>query len=377
MRSTVLVVAGLLQIVPVLGKVEPPPAVPAEDPRGAAIALYDQGRYQEAGVALKALDDAGKADGSLLYRLAYCVGVTSGDEARSKVLERSVAALEKETQAGGAMEAWFYLSNAYQNLGRIADSTRVAAAATARFEPEKSEQPKDGLDLFRLAKLYADQGKADRSSQTYRKAIDALTPDAARYPTYLRWARRYLAEAAMNHSQWDAAAEEYAAIVALPAVTPVDWNRLAVARIRLGRWQDAADAWHQMELLVPGGVDDARYSRQLALQAAAAGTIPLLTPDGRTWDKPTQEELEKLLVEQAQVATGSRPSEPDGSAASPAAPAPPVDLAARLKVAHAIFLAAGLEYAARGLPIRETAFTSGFAPLVFHPEQWEPPTSEK
>jgi tetratricopeptide (TPR) repeat protein len=372
MRTAALLVAGLLSIAPVLGKAPTAPAAPPEDPRAAAIALYDQGRYQEAGAALKALDTAGKADGALLYRLSYCAGAAGDEQERAKILERSVAALEKETQAGGTVESWFYLSNAYQNLGRAADSARVAAEATSQFGAGKGRQPEGGMDLFRLAKLYADQGKGDRASEAYRRAIEALKPEADRYPAYVRWARRFLGEAAMRGADWEAAASEYAAIVTLPSPAAADWNRLAVARVRLGRWQEAADAWHRAELLVPGGGDDARYSRQLALQAASLGTIPVLTPDGRTWDKPSQEELEKLMIEQAKVAGEARPKGPDGSGTAAAGTPPPV-LAARLKEAHALFVAAGIEYAARGLPIRETAFTNGFAPLLFHPEQWDAP----
>jgi tetratricopeptide (TPR) repeat protein len=375
MRTAALLVAGLLPISLALGKAPVVPATPAEDPRAAAIALYDQGRYKEAGAALKALDAEGKADGALLYRLSYCAGAAGDEQERAKALERSVAALEKETQAGGTVESWFYLSNAYQNLGRAADSAKIAAEATARFEAAKGKQPEGGLDLFRLAKLYADQGKNDRASETYRRAIEALKPETDRYPAYVRWARRFLGDAALRSADWQAAASEYASIVALPSPAPGDWSRLAAARVRLGRWQEAADAWHQAELLVPGGGDDARYSRQLALSAASLGTVPVLTPDGRTWDKPSQEELERLMIEQAKIVGEGRSSGPD-RAATAAAGTPPPDPAARLKEAHAIFVAAGVEYAARGLPIRETAFTNGFAPLLFHPEQWEVPAPE-
>jgi len=38
--------------------------------------------------------------------------------------------------------------------------------------------------------------------------------------------------------------------------------------------------------------------------------------------------------------------------------------------AKAVFVAAGLEYALRNLPIRETAFFGGYAPLIFHPQKW-------
>jgi tetratricopeptide (TPR) repeat protein len=376
MRTAARLVAASLPIALVLGAAPAPAAGPTEDPRAAAITLYDEGRYREAQAALKALDAAGQTDGSLLYRLAFCASAAGQEEERARILERSVAALEQETRAGGTIESWFYLSNAYQNLGRAADSARVAAEATSRLDGGKWKQPESGLDVFRLAKLYADQGKDDRAAEAYRRAIEAMKPEASRYPAYLRWARRFLGEIAMRRADWEAGAKEYAAVVALPAPAAADWHRLAVARVRMGRWQEAADAWRQAEHLLPGGGDDARYSQQLALQAASLGSLPVLAPDGRTWDQPSQEDLESLMIEQAKIAEEARPPAPDGSAAAVAV-APPPGLAARLKEAHGIFLAAGIEYAARGLPIRETAFKSGLAPLLFHPDQWELPAPEK
>jgi hypothetical protein len=45
-------------------------------------------------------------------------------------------------------------------------------------------------------------------------------------------------------------------------------------------------------------------------------------------------------------------------------------LQAELDAAHPVFVAAALEYTMRNLPIRETAFFGGFAPLIFHPNRW-------
>ncbi|MBZ5637980.1 MAG: tetratricopeptide repeat protein [Acidobacteriia bacterium] len=368
-----LVIAAL-SMTPALaeGSAVAPPA--AGDSRAAAIALYDRGRYPEAHAALTALDVAEKADGGLLYRLAFCAGVAGDQEEHARILARAVAALEQETKAGGPIESWFYLSNAYQNLGRPADSAKVAADATSRLEAGTWKEPEGGVDVFRLAKLYADQGREDRAEERYRKAVEALTPEAVRYPAYLRWARGYLGDLALRRANWEEAASQFAAVVALPAPMAGEWHKLAVARARMGRWQEAADAWHQAEQLTPGGGDDARYSRQLALQAAQLGSLPALTPDGRTWDKPSTEDLENMMLEQAKVALAPPPAAPDVSATPVVTPP---ENPARLKEAHRIFVAAGIEYAARGLPIRETAFSKGFAPLVFHPEQWEPKTTEK
>ena len=347
----------------------PAPAA-AEDPRDGAIRLYDQGRYAEALAGFQALDAAGKADGSILYRLAFCAGATGDEAERTRVQQRAVEALEKETAAGGSIEAWFYLSNVYRNLVRTTDSTRVATEAVSRLESGKWKAPAAGVDLFRIAKLYADGGRDDKAEEWYRKAIGALKPEAGRYPSYLRWAWRYLADRALNRMDWESAAKAYSEVVALPGPAAAEYNRLALAQVRSGHWQEAADAWRRAEQLDPAGGDDARYSRQLALQAAAIGSLPTLAPDGRTWDRVSQEELETMMIEKAKVAREANPAPAEG-AETQAAAAPAPDLPARLREAHRIFVAAGIEFAARGLPIRESAFQKGFAPLVFHPEQWE------
>ncbi len=343
---------------------------PAGDPRESAIRLYDQGRYAEALAGFRALDAAGKADGSVLYRLAFCAGAAGDDAERARVQQRALEALEKETAAGGSIESWFYLSNVYRNVGRTADSTRVAGEAVSRLESGKWKAPSGGVDLFRVAKLYADSGRDDKAAEWDRKAVEALKPEAAQFPSYLRWAWRYLGDLALRRMEWDAAAKDFSELVAMPDAAAPEYLRLAIAQVRSGRWQEAAEAWRRAEQLDPSGGDDARYSRQLALQAAAIGTLPSLAPDGRTWDRLSQEELESLMIEQAKVAREANPAPADG-AQTPARPAPAPDLPARLREAHRLFVAAGLEYAARGLPIRETAFSKGFAPLVFHPEEGE------
>ncbi len=349
-----------------------PAAAPAatEDPRESAIRLYDLGRYPEALAGFRALDAAGKADGSVLYRLAFCAGAAGDEAERTRVQQRAVEALEKETAAGGSIEAWFYLSNVYRNLGRAPDSTRVAAEAVSRLESGKWKAPSAGVDRFRAAKLYADSGRDDRAEEWYRKTIAALESDASRYPSYMRWAWRYLGDRALIRMDWDSAAKAYSEVVAMPEPAAADCLRLAIAQVRRGHWQEAADAWRRAEQLDTAGGDDARYARQLALQAAAIGSLPSLAPDGRTWDRLSQEELETLMIEKSKVAREANPTSAEGAESSAAAPPAP-DLPARLREAHRVFVAAGIEFAARGLPIRETAFQKGFAPLVFHPEQWE------
>jgi hypothetical protein len=192
----------------------------------------------------------------------------------------------------------------------------------------------------------------------------------------MRWAWRYLGDRALTRMDWESAAKAYSEVVAMPEPVAADCHRLAIAQVRSGHWQEAADAWRRAEQLDTAGGDDARYARQLALQAAGIGSLPSLAPDGRTWDRLSQEELETLMIEKAKVAREANPTPAEGAESSTAA-APAPELPARLREAHRLFVAAGIEFAARGLPIRETAFQKGFAPLVFHPEQWEMKAPEK
>ncbi len=358
---------------------DPEPAVPSEpgEPSAAerAVRLYDEERYEEARAALEALDAAGRADGPLLYRLSFCLDLGAEREARGRTLARAVAALERETAEHGGLESWFYLSGAYRSQGRTSDAARVAAEATRRIESgalPKTERP---VDLFRVGKLYEDQQRADEAAAWYRRALEGFAERPGAFPAYVRWSRRYLGNLLLARSDWEGAEREYAALAAEGKAQAGDWFRLAVARARGGRWEGAAEAWRESERADPAGGDDARYARQLALQAAEVGTLPSFSQDGRTWNLLEKEDLERTLLASAQVA--------QDASARLAAEGAPLDPALRegqareLAEARRIFLAAGIEYAARGLPIRETAFEGGYAPLVFHADRWKVPEPER
>ena len=61
--------------------------------RSEAIRLYDAGDYAGALAPLTALDEAGDADGAMLYRLQFCQAEAGSDEAR-KTLRRAIEQLE-------------------------------------------------------------------------------------------------------------------------------------------------------------------------------------------------------------------------------------------------------------------------------------------
>jgi tetratricopeptide (TPR) repeat protein len=355
-----------------------PVPVPSADPRlEEATRLYDGGRYAEAKVLLETLDGEGRANGPALYRLAFCLGALKDREGERRVLERAVAALETEVGSSGGLESSFYLANAYRNLGRAAEARDAAAAATGRVERGEAPSPSLAVDQFRLAKLYADQGLTGPAQRWYQAALEGFAAEPDRYPAYIQWASRYLGDLAFSKADFATAEKFYGTVAQSPGASVVDLRRLGISRVRLGRFAEAADAWGRAEKLDPAEADDVRYGARVASQAAVIGHLPPSGPDGRAWNAYTREEIEKTMADQVAVAR-----ETLGQAEQSPLPAGVTTdaLQARLDQAHATFLAAALEYTARGLPIRETAFVGGYAPLIFHPEQWslpQPPPSDR
>jgi tetratricopeptide (TPR) repeat protein len=341
-----------------------------------AIELYDQGRYAEARKLLQELDAEGKATGALLYRLSFCHREASDTVAEMETLRRAIEALQHDLPSAKDLEVPFYLSNAYRNARRLSDSSQVASAATARVERGELPQPVDPVEMFRLAKLYADQRREGPALNWYRKSVEALAGQEARFPAYVSWARRYIGDVAHARADFATAEKEYAAVVALPQVTATDFDRLAVARVRLAQWDGASDAWQAAVRLDPANADRPRYCAQLAKRAAELGALPPSDPSGRSWNQLSRDELESLMSQQADVVRQALASVQAGEVSEEG---PRQALQARVLEAKPFFVRAAIEYAVRNLPIQETAFIGGYAPLIFHANRWElppPPPAE-
>ena len=169
---------------------------PADTPAARAVHLYDAGRYDEALPLLEAIDREGKAGGSLLYRLAYCYRIAGDKDAERRTLGRALGALRKEVGNGGDLEAPFYLVNTLRNLKRDAEARQEAAKATARVESGAVVEPRTAVGAFRLAKLYADQGRGEPAARWYRKALKGFDAEPSSHPAYVTWARSYLGDRA-------------------------------------------------------------------------------------------------------------------------------------------------------------------------------------
>jgi tetratricopeptide (TPR) repeat protein len=303
--------------------------------------------------------------------LAYCQRSAGDAGAADATQARAQARLAADLDKSKTIEVPFYLVNTYQNLGNSAELVRVAGLATQRYERGELGTATSSADMFRLAKLYADLGNEAQALAWHARSIDAQTAEGHTLPSYLRWSSRYLAEAKFRSKDFAAAGRYYSVLFQAGDANVVDLDRWASASVRTGKFQDAADAWKQAEILNPAEDDRWRYSQRVALLALDSGDLPGVSPAGKAWPELTREELETLMHEQAErvkaaVAEGSVEG-------APVTPERRAALEAEIKDARGPFTAAALEYTVRGLPIRETAFFGGYAPLLFRKGAWQLP----
>jgi len=339
--------------------------------RARAIELYDAGRYAEALPLLQQLDGAGSADGPLLYRLYYCQN-QARDPAARETLRRSIAKMEEESAAGEGLEAPFYLVNAYQRVARLSDMKRIAGETTTRVESGSLAEPTTPIGMFRLGKLYDDQERSDAALGWYTRALEgARESDTALPEAYVAWASRRVAESARESGDDTALEASLTQVAESGSATLDDLDLLAITRLRLGRYREAADAWGMAVRAEPARADRARYCGSLARMASELAELPAAAPDGRAWSELSGSELEQQMLERAtevreRVAAAAQPGQrPSGDERTA--------IAAMLSEQHARFVAAGLEYAKRGLDLRQAAFSGGYAPMVFHAKRWRLP----
>jgi hypothetical protein len=294
-------------------------------------------------------------------------------------LERARQALEAEFAAGKSLEVAFYLANTYANLARSAEAKSVAHDMTAEIESGRAKKPKSAIGLFQLGKLYQDQARPTEASSYYAKAVEAFDLAGGRYAGNARWALRYLGNSASSRSDFASAESSFARLTSLGGADAADWDVLAAARVRLAKYSLAAEAWKASVKLDPANADDSRYAARLAETAAAIGPLPTAS-GGTAFSAMAQADLEATLKSRAETALASQKRAAEavhdaagGQAENALEPKLRAELAQTLKLARREFVAAGLEYALRHYPIRDTAFREGYAVLVFQDRAWELP----
>ncbi len=345
-----------------------------------AVRLYDRGMYDEARKTLENLDLARALDGRLLYRLFYCEKATGHADDARKAIDRARAALETELASSPSLEVAFYLANTYSNLGRVADAREAARGMTTQIESAHVAAPRSAIGLFQLGKLYEDQSREKEASAYYTKAVDAFDLKEGRYTGNASWALRYLGNAAFAHADFVASERAFARRTAFGGAEAADWNTLAAARARLGKYALAAEAWKSSIRVDPGNGDDPRYAARLADVAALLAPLPKGARGGAAFTSMSETDLkaflkkcsEAAMAEQARATEAMGP-EKDGALTHRLDPMRRAEIARALREARQRFVAAGLEYALRGYGIRDTAFGDGYAALIFQDGAWELP----
>ncbi len=345
-----------------------------------AVRLYDRGAYEEARAALHDLDTEGGLDGPLLYRLFFCEKATGHDDEAKKALARAKDRLESDETKSPSLEGTFYLANAYSNLGRSGDASRVAHDMTSKIEAGTIAAPTTAIAEFQLGKLYQDQSRQKEAMTAYARAVDEFDLSEGRYVGNVRWALRYLGTSAFSSAEFAKADSALTRLADLGGAEAKDWETLAAARARMGRYAPAADAWKSAVKLDQANADDARYSAKLAETAAAVAPLPVTAPGGAAFTAMSQSDLETFLKARAEdlATTRTRAAEamrPDkeGGSARPLDPKLRAELTKTLLATRQQFLAAGLEYALRRYGIRETAFREGYAVIIFQDNAWDLP----
>jgi tetratricopeptide (TPR) repeat protein len=332
-----------------------------------AIRLYDAGQYSESKPLLEQLVAAGNADGITYYRLYFCQR-TSGDTAQQQTLEQARALLEKEVAVAQGFEAAFYLSNTYSNLGLSAEVPRFAAAVTARFEAEDIQAPTTAVEQFRLGKLYADQERARQAEPWFEKALDGFeAADNASFQPYLEWGARWLGERAMAEERFEEAAKQFGRLAESANATLEDLDSLGMASLMVGEYRTATKAWQRAVLINPGNADRYRYGTGLAELCRVTKEIPI-SPDGeRGWDELSGEELDQILTQNAAVV---REVKIEAEAIDEVTGEQRKAFNARIQAVRPVFIGAALESMRRRINLREAAFFGGYAPLIFHAQEW-------
>ena len=345
-----------------------------------AVGLYDRGSYREALTSLESLDHAGALDGPSLYRMYFCQRAAGREEEAAQTLERARQTLETELPSSDTLDVPFYLANAYSNLGKAAEARDLARGVTTKLESGAMKVPQSGIGLFQVGKLYQDQGRQDDAVAYYKRAVAALDLTGGRYVGNARWALRYVGTVAAAREDYAGVEAAYEKLGSIGAAEAGDWSALGVARARLGKLNAAAEAWTRAVKLDPANADDARYSAKLAETAAILAPLPATAPGGAAFRAMGKADLEAAMKDRAEITRSVQERAKQAMEAKlvggPAFPLPAelrTSLDKELREARGQFVAAALEYAMRGLPIRETAFREGYAVRIFQDTDWELP----
>lgn len=341
--------------------------------RERALTHYDAGQFAEARNLLEQLDDRGVLEGPLLYRLYFTQGQADDDEARV-TLRRALESLTEEFAAEIGLETGFYLCSAYGNVARLSARKRVAEETVAAYEDGSLGDIDRPVDQFRLGKLYADLERDEEARRWYEASLYGRAEEDKVTPAYVRFAARFLVDAARSSGDDEALARYLSALLADGSGTVADYDQLGVMHARQKNYGAARNAWNRALLLNPAQGNRPRYFTRLCITAELLAPLPETDASGKQWVTMNGAELEQAMTTQVavvvEIKAATESDEPiDGDRRQ--------ELQARLDTARPLFVAAAMEYALQGNSLRETAFFGGFAQLVFRNSEWLVPYKKR
>ncbi len=326
--------------------------------------LYFDKKFDEALRSYLAAYDRGCQDGVTSYKIAYCYMKTGDNEKEKEFLDIATASLQNESSQTPSLENHFYLANCYINLGKKDDAIEASKKTTELYENGALGKLKDATSFFRIGKVYIDAGNLEKAIEHYRKAYLLSEKEKAFPIEYKKMILQRLAPYDYKARYFERALEEFSGLIEIDPRYDGAYFYLATTAMNLERYEEAEAAWKKViELGLPDS-DEAQYNHRIARAAFEESPLPDAYGREKKFKEMTDEEIEAAIVEISQNGMSLKQETSEKREDLQA-------IADELKKTRKLFIAACSEYIARGLLIRESAITKGFAVQVMKKDPWE------
>lgn len=326
--------------------------------------LYFDKKFDEALHSYLAAYERGCQEGITLYKIAYCYMKTGDSEKEKEFLNAATALLLDETSQTPSLENLFYLANCYLNLAKKEEAIETSKKTMELYENGTLGKLKDATSLFRIGKVYFDAGNLEKGIEHYRKAYQLSKKEKFFPVEYMKMILQRLAPYDYKAKHFEGALEEFSGLVEIDPRYDDAYFYLAITAMNLEQYEKAETAWKKViELGLPNSAE-AQYNHRIARAAFEESPLPAAHESEKKFKEMTDEELEAVIVEISQKGMSLKQEASENGN----------DLQAivdSLKKTKKLFTAACSEYIARGLLIRESAITKGFAVQVMKKDPWE------
>jgi len=320
------------------------------------MALYNEGRYDEALPALQKAREAGLKDGSLLYQLGYCREAVekSPDPRRQTWGEAEPLLVQEIAQPGGAtLERLYYLTVIYSDTDRYDSMTQYARQAVEQFEKGPNPNALGGEDWFRLGRLHDFLSEESLAEAAYRRSVSAYSDGKGGAASYHSLALARVGDYDLKAGHYAKAADAFdQALKLYPPNTQVNAFHHGLALLAVRRYDDAITRFGEDK---DETNTESQYGGDLARKAKAVEPIDDLDTDGSPIQRLPEEVLATRVKEAAAAFRAARVKNSYRSGDA---------LPAEVTLHQKRFVALVIEYLLRTKGIQEFSLKEGFADLV-------------